>query len=221
MKTGELTEAGTMIDAVVLDAFGTIVRINRRMSPYQELIREGRRQGCDLKSAGTQFLMTTNLSLVEAASQLGISLSPAKRAELSRALELELSSVEPFPDALEAISRLQGAGLKLGICSNLASPYGPVLKELFPTMDGYAFSYEVGAIKPDPVIYQAICSQIGVEPGNCFSGERGCVWMIGDSPSCDRDGPRAVGILGHRLDRTGGGQIRDLEHFARLVIERR
>jgi hypothetical protein len=64
MTTTDPAEGGTMIGAVVLDAFGTIVRINRRMNPYQELIREGRRQGCDLKSAGTQFLMTTKLSLV-------------------------------------------------------------------------------------------------------------------------------------------------------------
>lgn len=219
MRTGEPTEVGTMIDAVVLDAFGTIVRINRRMSPYQELIREGRRQGCDLKSVGTQFLMTTNLSLVEAASQLGISLSPAKRAELSRALELELSSVEPFPDALEAISRLQGAGLKLGICSNLASPYGPVLKELFPAMDGYAFSYEVGAIKPDPVIYQAICSQMEVEPGHHFGSKRGRVMMIGDSKKCDQYGPRLIGVMGLHLDRNGQGAINDLQQFAELVID--
>jgi FMN phosphatase YigB (HAD superfamily) len=213
-----LTEVGT-IDAVVLDAFGTIARINRRMNPYQELIREGRRQGCDLKSGGNQFLMTTKSSLDEAALQLGISLSPAKREELCRALELELSSIEPFPDALEAISRLQRAGLKLGICSNLASPYGPVIKELFPSLDGYAFSYEVGTIKPDPIIYKAICSQMEVEPGQLFDGERGRVMMIGDSKKCDQDGPRLIGVMGLHLDRNGQGRINDLQQFAELVID--
>lgn len=220
MATIVIAEPNNMIDAVVLDAFGTIVRINRRMNPYQELIREGRRQGCDLESKGTQFLMTTNLSLVEAASQLGISLSPAKREELSRALELELASIEAFPDALEGISRLQDAGLKLGICSNLASPYGPVVKELFPNLDGYAFSYEVGAMKPDPIIYKTICNRLEVEPGHVFGGERGRVVMIGDSKRCDQDGPRTIGMMGFHLDRVGQGPVRDLAQFAKLVIDR-
>ncbi len=210
--------AGTMIGAVVLDAFGTIVRINRRLNPYRDLMREGRRQGCDLTLYGTHFMMTTNLSLLEMASQLGIYLSPAKRQELTRALELELASIEPFPDALEAVTRLQGAGVKLGICSNLAGPYGPVIKELFPNLDGYAFSYEVGAIKPDPVIYQSICRQMEVEPGHLFDDGRGRVLMIGDSKKCDQDGPRLVGMVGLHLDRNGQGAINDLTRFAKLVV---
>lgn len=211
--------AGTLIGAVVLDAFGTIVRINRRLNPYRELIREGRRQGCDFTLDGTHILMTTNLSLVEMASQLGIYLSPSKREELSRALELELASIEPFPDALEAVARLQGAGVKLGICSNLASSYGPVIRELFPNMKGYAFSYEVGSIKPDPVIYQTICSQMDVKPGHHFSREPGRVLMIGDSKKCDQDGPRLIGMMGLHLDRKGQGAINDLTRFADLVID--
>ncbi|WP_249683538.1 HAD family hydrolase [Pseudomonas syringae] len=219
MEATSPSAAGTMIGAVVLDAFGTVVRIKRRLNPYRELIREGRRQGCDLTSDGTHFMMTTNLSLVEMASQLGIYLSPAKRQELTRALELELASIEPFPDALEAMSRLQGAGVKLGICSNLTSPYGPVIKALFPNLDGYAFSYEVGAIKPNPIIYQAICNQIGIEPGHHFSNGMARALMIGDSKKCDQDGPRLIGMMGLHLDRKGQGAINDLTRFADLVID--
>lgn len=210
---------GTMIGAVVLDAFGTIVRINRRLNPYRELIREGRRQGCDFTLHGTHFMMTTNLSLVEMASQLGIYLSPAKRQELTRVLELELASIEPFPDALAAVARLQAAGVRVGICSNLACPYGPVIRKLFPNLDGYAFSYEVGAIKPNPIIYQAICSQMHVEPGHYFSSEQGRVLMIGDSKKCDQDGPRLIGMMGLHLDRKGQDAINDLKRFADLVID--
>ncbi len=217
MEATSPSAVGT-IGAVVLDAFGTIVRIKRRLNPYRELIREGRRQGCDLTSDGTHFMMTTNLSLVEMASQMSISLSPSKRQELTRALELELASIEPFPDALEAMARLQGAGVKLGICSNLASPYGPVIRKLFPNLDGYAFSYEVGVIKPDPLIYHATCSQMDVEPGHHFGGKRGRVLMIGDSKRCDQDGPRLVGIMGLHLDRNGQGAINDLTRFAELVV---
>ncbi|WP_186511846.1 hypothetical protein [Pseudomonas marginalis] len=43
--------------------------------------------------------------------------------------------------------------------------------------------------------------------------------MIGDSIRCDRDGPRAVGIMGHHLDRKGGVRITDLSQFAKLIAD--
>lgn len=208
-----------MIDGVVLDAFGTILRINRRMNPYRELIREGRRQGLALSSDIIHRVMTTNLSFTELSAELQISLTPSKRKELTQALELELSSIEPYPDAVAAISRLHDAGVKVGICSNLARPYGPVVRKLFPKMDGYAFSYKLGVMKPDPLIYQAICTQMNVEPGH-YLDESGGVVMIGDSPRSDRDGPRKAGIMGFHLDRVGQGRIRNLVQFAQLVIDK-
>ena len=163
--------------------------------------------------------MTTNLSFDDLASSLGISLPQAKREELHRRLELELSSIEPYPDAIEAISLLKASDVKTGISSNLSSPYGPKVREIFPHMDGYAFSYQVGTLKPDPGIYQSICAQMDVELGHCFGDELGRVLMIGDSQRCDRDGLRVVGISGFYVDRTGRGQIHDLVQFVRMVID--
>lgn len=164
--------------------------------------------------------MMTNLSFDEFASQLQIVLMPTKRAELNDALKREISSIKPYPDALEAMARLRDAGVKIGICSNLASPYGPVVKDVFPKMHGYAFSYELGVMKPDSRIYLSICEQMGVVPGHYFGSETGRVMMIGDSRRCDRDGPRAAGIVGLHLDRSGNGQINDFVQFAHLIIER-
>ncbi|WPX63538.1 HAD family hydrolase [Pseudomonas sp. MH10] len=126
---------------------------------------------------------------------------------MNDALEREVSSIKPYPDAVEAMAQLRDAGVKIGICSNLAAPYGSVVRDIFPKMHGYAFSYELGVMKPDPLIYQAVCEQMGVMPGQYFSGAIGRVFMIGDSRRCDRDGPRAVGVFGLHLDRTGLGQI--------------
>ncbi|WP_339436338.1 HAD family hydrolase [Pseudomonas sp. EL_65y_Pfl1_R32] len=207
-----------MISAVVFDAFGTIVRIGQRTSPYVALIREGRRQGVAINPGLTGLAMRTSLSFDELASRLGIVLSPSKREELNRALELELSSIEPYPEAVEAVSRLQNAGIKLGICSNLAAPYGSIVRRLFPEMDGYAFSFELGVMKPNPSIYHCVCNQMEVEPGHCFSADMCRVLMIGDSPRCDRDGPRSVGIMGFHLDRRGQGSIKNLQQFVKLVI---
>lgn len=207
-----------MITAIIFDAFGTIVRINQRTNPYRELIREGRRQGVELKLDSTRIAMTMNLSLDQLASELGISLTASKRDELHQKLGTEISSIESYPDAVEAISLLKSHGIKTGICSNLASPYGSKVREIFPRMDGYAFSFEAGVMKPDLAIYRLICEQMDVEPGHYFSEGSGRVLMIGDSQDCDQDGPRAVGIAGFYLDRTGRGKIHDLMQFAKMVI---
>jgi FMN phosphatase YigB (HAD superfamily) len=208
-----------MVGGVIFDAFGTILQIGQRTNPYLQLFREGRRQGRILGPNTIGCAMTMDLPLDEFAAYLGITLRSSVRQELNRALELELSLIRPYPEALEAIEMLQKSGCQLGVCSNLAAPYGSVVRGLFPMMDGYAFSYEQGLMKPDPEIYLSICNQIAVEPGHCLGGNRARVYMIGDSPRCDRDGPRMVGIMGILLSRTRAGKIRDLTQFAQLVID--
>jgi FMN phosphatase YigB (HAD superfamily) len=207
------------VDGVIFDAFGTVLRIGQRANPYKNLLREGRRQGLTLAPGSIRIAMTTNHSIYEIASHLGIHLTPAKREELSRMLERELTSIQAFPDAKTAIALLQEAGVKVGICSNLASPYGPIVREIFPQLNGYAFSFELGVMKPEPSIYRSICSQMDVEPGHVFGGERGRVVMIGDSKRCDQNGPRLVGMMGLHLDRKRQGAINDLQQFAELVID--
>ncbi|MEX5568830.1 HAD family hydrolase [Pseudomonas syringae] len=208
------------VDGVIFDAFGTVLRIGQRTNPYRNLLREGCRQGLELAPDSIRIAMTTNHSIYETASHLGIHLTRAKRQELASELERELSSIQAFPDAKTAIALLQQAGVKVGVCSNLASPYGPVVREIFPQLNGYAFSFELGVMKPAPAIYHSICSQMDVEPGHVFGGERGQVVMIGDSKKCDQDGPRTIGMMGFHLDRVGRGPVRDLAQFAQLVIDR-
>lgn len=212
-----------MISAVVFDAFGTIVRIGQRTNPYSALLKEGRRQGVALTSDSAQFVMTANLSFDQVADHLQIELSFSKRAEMNHALCKELASIELYPDALEAIHLLQEGGVVIGICSNLAQPYGPVIRNAFPQVQCHAFSYELGVMKPDPSIYLSICREMGVEASHAGlerTREKDRVVMIGDSRKCDRDGPRAVEIEGYHLDRSGMGQISGLMQFANLVIER-
>lgn len=208
-----------MIGAVVLDAFGTIVRITQRTNPYRELIRESQRQGRMSGSAALRLLMTTDLAFDDAAALLGVSLTSAKLGQLSQALTVELSSIQPFTDATEAISHLKSEGLKVGICSNLAAPYGPIIRRLFPGLDVYAFSYALGIMKPDPEIYRSVSSQMGIEPGHYLSKDSASAVMIGDSKRCDQDGPRSIGMMGFHLDRKSAGSKSDLQQFAELVME--
>lgn len=207
------------IRAVIFDAFGTTVQIGSPQQPYRQLLREGLRQGRRPQPGDAHHLMTLNVGIEEAAEQMGINLKPSLLASIKASLDLELESITLFRDTLEAFEILREHGISLAICSNLAHPYGAKVKALLPGLDAYAFSYEVGATKPDPLIYQTACSDLGVHPGHLFGEKASQIAMIGDSQRCDRDGPRAIGILGFYLDREGSGGINTLTKFANLVTQ--
>ncbi|MFG0528977.1 HAD family hydrolase [Pseudomonas sp. yb_2] len=205
------------ITAVIFDAFGTTLRITAPSHPYRQLLREGARHGRRPSPGDAHKLMTLNAGIREAADLLGIQVAAMRMAEIESALQREIESIEVLQDAYDAITLLREHGIATAACSNLAAPYGPAVKRLLPDLNAYSFSYELGVTKPDPVIYRAVCRDLGVVPGHLF-GDSAQVAMMGDSPRCDRDGPRAVGIKGFHLDRSGTGAIRNLVQFAELVV---
>ena len=205
------------ITAVIFDAFGTTLRITSPSHPYRQLLREGAKHGRRPTSGDVHKLLTLDAGIREAADHLGIQIAPSRMAEIESDLQREIESIEVFQDALDAITLLREHGIANAVCSNLAAPYGPAVKRLLPDLNAYAFSYELRVTKPDPVIYRAVCRDLGVVPGHLF-GDVAQVAMIGDSPRCDRDGPRAVGIKGFYLDRNQTGSIRNLLNYAKLVI---
>lgn len=208
------------IAAAVFDAFGTLVEIQRPTHPFRQLIQEGRRQGRKPQPDDLRVIMTHQLSLAEAASAFGISVTAYTLGRLEQSLENELASIRPFPDALRAVEMLQAAAVRVGVCSNLALPYGPVIRQIFPCLNGYGFSYQLSVMKPDPAIYRATCEQLGVRLGCDFDTEER-VFMVGDSARCDRDGPRQVGGSGFLLHRGGKGDFSNLLEFAQAVLERK
>ncbi|WP_037009638.1 HAD family hydrolase [Pseudomonas sp. RL] len=200
--------------AVIFDAFGTLLKIHEGSRPYRRLIKAGMAQGRRPQADDGRRIMTHPWGLRETAQAFGIELSGALQLELEDLLASEVASIEPFPDALEAVELLQSAGLAIAVCSNLAMPYAPALQRHFPTLDVSVLSFEVGAVKPDPEIYAACCDRLKTPPGN--------VLMVGDSRPCDCVGPEAIGIRGHHLDRLNGqGDYRDLVQFARQALRRR
>ena len=205
--------------AVIFDAFGTLVEIQQPTHPFRQLLREGRRQGRLPRADDIRMIMTRCLSLREAALSFGIKISPSQLAFLDQCLEEELASIQPYPDAVEAVGLLQAAGVRLAVCSNLAMAYGPVVERIFPHLGAYGFSYRIGVMKPQAGIYQHTCDLLNVRPENELSGKRRIV-MIGDSERCDRDGPALVGIKGYLLRRNGDGAS-NLSHFARSVLSDR
>ncbi len=206
-----------MQTCVIFDVFGTLIRIQEKRNPHLQLLRHARRQGVSPCADHLQMFMTRELDWREAADALGIRAGYVKLHGLSRMLQEELESMTLYEDAVKAIALLQGAGVKVGLCSNLASGYGPTVRQLLPGLDAYGFSYEIGAMKPNPIIYQSVCRDLGVQPGQQLWRDR--VVMVGDSIRCDRDGARAAGIAGFHLSRAGRGDFFDLIEFADAVLE--
>lgn len=207
------------IVAAIFDAFGTTVEIGRKCHPFRQLLRLGAEQGRRPTPADIHTLMTSSFLLAEAADHFGIIVSPERMKALQQALDEELASITIYPDAIDALHLLKLEGISIGICSNLAQAYGPVLRHLFQEVDAFAFSYELGVMKPHAGIYREICDRLGVPPSWDMKASSDQVVMIGDSLRCDRDGPRAIGISGYHLDRTGAGRINSLTQFAELLVE--
>lgn len=96
--------------------------------------------------------------------------------------------LHPSPTGIDAIWQvLRDKALRIGVCSNLALPYGsPLLPALSDTPDAVIFSYVVGLVKPDPAIFRVVCDQLGCQPKD--------ILFVGDTPAADIEGPHTIGM---------------------------
>lgn len=111
-----------------------------------------------------------------------------------------MQTVQLYDETLATLGSLKIAGYKLGLCSNLATPYAVPVKLLLPPLDAYAWSFEVGAVKPDPIIYEYVCSALGCLPAD--------VLMVGDTVEADYHGLRRFGMRSYHLSRDGARSIK-------------
>lgn len=209
-----------MLAAVIFDLFGTVLHIQNRQNPYRRLLRIGAEQGRVSSPGDLRLIMTRRGGIREAAAALEIELAPRELKEIQRSLDLELGSIRVYNDAQAAMTLLRANSIKIGVCSNLAGPYCNEARRLLPVLDGYALSAECGVMKPDPTIYKSVCAMLGVEPELPPKSEYLRTVMIGDSKKCDEQGPRACGIMGFHLDRSGAGRFSDLFEFAQEMASR-
>ncbi len=104
-----------------------------------------------------------------------------------------------YPDAYHSLERWRSMGIELGVISNFDSRIYTVLDALaladfFKTV---TISTEVGAAKPDPLIFAT-----ALEKHGCDGSE---AWHVGDSYTDDYEGAQAVGIRGIWLRRPTQG----------------
>lgn len=176
-----LPKLGSDIQAVCFDAFGTLVEIANKRQPFRKLLR-GRE-----KSVTAEEVLTTPLSLHEVAQRVNYHPGDVCFLELEADLHAECASVRLRRETAKIWSFLRGGGLRIGVCSNLALPYGgPLLSALPELPDAVILSYEVGLVKPDPAMFRLVCERLGLQPEE--------ILFVGDTPSADIEGPRAIGM---------------------------
>ena len=180
-----------MASTIIFDAFGTLIqRAKKRENPYARLVSPG--ASADLRHQ----VLTRNVAIDVFARELGLEhLIPLLRREI----EQEIAALSLYPDVLQTMAKLRGAGHKIAVCSNLAFEYCATVRQLLPTIDEFVFSCEVGAAKPQPQIFDEACQRLRCRPRD--------VLFIGDSKRADFEGPLAFGMCARLIDREAGENL--------------
>ncbi|WP_262384439.1 hypothetical protein [Pseudomonas fragi] len=103
------------VQAVIFDAFGTVLQIKNARHPFRQLLKLGLAQGRRPKPDDAAVLMTNQLTLGDAATHFGIVASSSELARIQAELESEISSIEPFLDAMASIQTLKLHKIKVAI----------------------------------------------------------------------------------------------------------
>jgi putative hydrolase of the HAD superfamily len=102
---------------------------------------------------------------------------------------------EPYPDVLPALSALRADGYRIGVISNWTATLELTLAHvgLAEFFDVVACSALVGAMKPDPRIFQHALGALEVEPARAL--------FVGDHCEVDVLGARDAGMAAVRIVR--------------------
>ncbi|MBI4016439.1 MAG: HAD family hydrolase [Candidatus Aenigmarchaeota archaeon] len=185
-----------MMDAVIFDLFGTLMYIRKETHFHHRLFIELGLAEQEVRVA-RRVCLTENLPDI---ASLLKRLLQNKRVDTSTyEVELfhEVESCTLYPETLEVLDRLRQRGMKLGLASNLATPYKELfyrlgLSEFIPRP---TFSCDEGVLKPEREIYERALRRVGAQPQNTL--------MVGDKFGNDVRGPLSVGMNALLLDRSG------------------
>ena len=114
--------------------------------------------------------------------------------EITRGWE-HSDNFELYDDVLPTLAELRRHRLSIGLVSNTSRDLEAFIGHFGLDVDAWISSGRHGKVKPSPSIFRAVLDQLEVEPKAAA--------MIGDSPSDDVEGARALGMKAFLLDREG------------------
>jgi HAD superfamily hydrolase (TIGR01493 family) len=108
------------------------------------------------------------------------------QAEALYGLLIDPMNWTPYPDTADVLAGLHRHGIKTAVVSNIAFDVRPAFQSIGAAefVDEFVLSFEVGAVKPDPAIFQTALTKLGVAADDAV--------MVGDSEEAD-GGARALG----------------------------
>jgi len=194
------------IEAVCFDCFGTLLSVVEGPHAYRGLVGQAANRRAMREEVLTRFRTFEQHALAT-------SWTPQDIARGREALDQELASITVLDAAPDILERLRGRGLKIALCSNLATEFGPAaLKKLDFVFDTTVLSYEVGLVKPDAEIFRTVCLNLNCRPEH--------VLMVGDSQKADVQGGANAGLIALQVDRTAPparGRISRLNELLTLL----
>jgi putative hydrolase of the HAD superfamily len=135
-------------------------------------------------------------------ANLGEDLDDAEVAALERRRRMALErGWRLFPDALPFLGWLRSADLRVAAVTNASGPHQRAKLAGLGVLDFFdhvVIAGELGAAKPDPVIFHTACVAMGVSPAHTVH--------VGDRLDLDAVGARDAGMHGVWLNRDHGPQ---------------
>jgi HAD superfamily hydrolase (TIGR01549 family) len=203
--------ASMTLQAILFDLYGTLVKAADR--PFSRRLPEAlgvpRDAWMALVRAGllTRAFEDTAAFAEYVARALAPERLPAAAAACAALVEAECASVALVPGTASLLAFLKRRGLKLGLVSNLASPFKASVAALGleAAFDTAAYSCDEGLTKPDPEIYIRALGRLGVSPEHAL--------FVGDNPRNDVNAPAALGLL------TAGVGVRGRDATLRSAAE--
>jgi HAD superfamily hydrolase (TIGR01549 family) len=198
------------ISYLAFDLFGTLIKFGVQHHPFRQLLKWARENGRQVRPDDARTVMTINGGIEAISYALGVSPPNELVRNLERQIDDELSSLTLFDDVIPTLKQLLARGIDVGICSNLAQPYGAVIDRLLADFDLKQFlSYELGAIKPEVQIYESILKRFDCQVEQCL--------FIGDTFEADYAGPIAMGMKALHLNRNGATQAYQINSLADVL----
>jgi putative hydrolase of the HAD superfamily len=193
---GELTG----LDAVTVDAYGTLVELVDPVPALQAALAErGLERDADQVKAAFRaevaYYRPRSLEGRDAESLAALRRDCAGVFLREAGADLDAAGFvpafvgalvfRPLPGAVAALERFAAQGLALAVVSNWDIGLREALGPLASRFTCVVTSAEVGAAKPAPAVFLAALERLGVEPARALH--------IGDEQS-DEDGARAAGM---------------------------
>jgi len=202
------------IEAVVFDLYGTLLHIVDNKHVYSNVCAELGLTEHDERRHSRNIALTKNFDSI---SDFALALDPNSRVcplFYERELKKELDSVICSYEALLVLDILQKSDIKVGLISNLATPYKKPVYDmhLHTYFDEMIFSCDAGLKKPDEQIYLNMSKALDVVPENML--------MIGDTLRTDVFGPSSVGmkslLLNDQGSRNGISNLVEVLNYVRF-----